>query len=634
MARYQFIAFLCVLLTAWGCTRGANTPQTQAQDTSSLRGSPARAADTNWVTVAPNKRYLMFENGQSFVPVGVAMAGDVINFDYFGDTAIDGRRYHFKDNHFEALFEDMRAHGENFLRIDIEGTSLMPRKDIERCIAEGKIQFLEDPVGVFNETYARRIDRLVALAEKHDVYLSLVLITHTLDVTKLADNLDLYPYHKAKGGPITTMNDLMVDRRAKTLWLERMRYISKRWGYSRRIVMWELFNELLNCGTHDADAAAAWVAEMGKALRSYDLQNYGKTRPIIVSTVDFKPKHEFFYKSPGTDIMVTHYYGEETATGNPVLVAREIAKGVTDNLAQIAYARPYMENERTLAMHGPAAIQKEVEHAAAWAMMVSGALGPGCTWVRTGPWGAFRTKDVVSDTHKAMAKIVGDFNFATFDSRPSPVLSSNADVEARAVGDGRRVLGWVQHNNPDDYDIEMIRAWCANKIDNPRQTPYFIATWLRLVRKRLPSQAADGITERLGRLLSTQFGLGPVEGRRCADALLAQPGGFKSTFREVASRKRKKPNMEALKTGLLKIRSELEALEKDRQLLRKAYRGHPEVTSELRISGLTPGRHRITWYDDRTGDIVKSQTASGSEIRGTTPPFRRSIAFIVDSSSP
>ncbi len=64
-----------------------------------------------------------------------------------------------------------------------------------------------------------------------------------------------------------------------------MQYVSDRWGNSSRIAMWELYNELLNCGGTNAPAAEAWVAEMGQALRNYEKNKYGKAHPIIVSTV-------------------------------------------------------------------------------------------------------------------------------------------------------------------------------------------------------------------------------------------------------------------------------------------------------------------------------------------------------------
>ena len=80
MSKPQLITAMCILLGQSACSQLSDSPNKSASDVSSRSGLSARVADANWVAVAPNGRYLMFEDGQSFVPVGVAMAGDIINF--------------------------------------------------------------------------------------------------------------------------------------------------------------------------------------------------------------------------------------------------------------------------------------------------------------------------------------------------------------------------------------------------------------------------------------------------------------------------------------------------------------------------------------------------------------------------
>ena len=617
------------VLCSSACRSQEVSPATDKATLSGVFKPGKQEADPNWITISPTDRYLMFEDGSPFVPVGVAMGGDLINFDYFGRTRVGGKSFKFSDDHFDDLFKSMQKHGENFLRIDIEGTTLMPREDIERLISEGKIQFLEDPVGVFNETYAQRIDRLIALAEKYDIYLSFVLITHTCDVTSLAKNLDLYPYHVSKGGPLRNMNDLLSDSRAKKLWRKRMRYISDRWGHSRRIAMWELYNELLNCGGKDAEAAASWTAEMGKALRSYEKERYGKSHPVIVSTVDLVPDHEFFVTCPGTDIMVTHYYGDAHSSGNAVLSALDIHQGVTRNLRDVAYSRPYMENERTLSISFPKRTQKEMEHNAAWALMASGAANPGCTWVRMGVWNAFRTKDLVSDTHKAMSRIIDTIDFSSFDSRPMNVRSSNPEVKVMAVGDGATVLGWVLHNNPNDYDIENIHAWQSGRISQPKLIPMLVINWLRIVREGAPEGIARDVESKFAQMLSAQLGLTENEGHRFATQFLDEPVKFHSTVKEIARLKRRKPDLQKAREAILEVAKKLEAVEKEHGVLRKSYRNHPEVRSKLTINDMDPGEREVTWYDDNTGEVVRRELVSGKSFMIETPAFRKHIAFVI-----
>ena len=575
----------------------------------------AAAAEADWVTVSPNKRYLMFEDGRSFVPMGIATAGDLISMDYFGTSTVEGRTVRFAGDHLERLFADMKAHGENFLRIDIEGTGHFPREDTKRLIREGKLKFLESPVGTFSEDYARRVDRLISLAGKYDVYLDLVLIAHTCDLTRpRTGSFDLYPYSAAQGGPLRTMDDLFSSEAARKAWLRRLKWISDRWGGSRRVAVWELYNELLNCGGTDAEAAERWVAEMGSALREHELARYGKAHPVIVSPVEFVPKRRFFADGPGTDLMVTHLYVDAGDSGNPIEAAKAARAGVLSNLARIGYSRPFLENERTLSWIFPAAVQREMEHDVAWSLMASGAASPGATWVLFGEALPFREKGLVSGTHKAMREILRSIDFASFDSRPLDVRSSDPKVLPMAVSDGATVLGWVLHDNPDDYEIDNINAWRAGRTRRPGTAVRAVGGWIRLVEERT-GVPRGGAIERAKRLLSS-------------------PGKGKGYIRRLAADEGKDAARRKVGEALKAVRSELEEIEARERVLERAYRGHPTVTSELTLDGLRAGAHRVVWYDDDTGGVIATETVSGAKVVLKTPPFAKHIAFTVADEAP
>ena len=578
--------------------------------------------------VAPNKRYLMFEDGKPFVPMGISTAGDLINLDYFGVTSIQGRSLRFGTDHFESLFADMRAHGENFLRIDIEGTGHLPRPDTLRLIRERKIEFLESPVGEFREDYARRVDRLIALAEKYDIYLDLVLIAHTCDLTRpQSGDFDLYPYAAAQGGPLRTMDDLFTSTTARKAWRRRMEYISDRWGGSRHVALWELYNELLNCGGTNAEAAARWVAEMGTALREHEIARYGKAHPVIVSTVSFVPEHRFFDDSPGTDLMVSHLYIDEGDSGNPVEVAKAVRDGVLRNLSTIDYSRPFLENERTLSRLYPDDVQKKMEHATAWALMTSGAASPGATWLLFGEGTPFRDKDVVSDTHKAMRAILATVRSSTFNFRPVSVPSSNPEVVPMALSDGSSVLGWVLHDNPDDYDIENINAWRTKKVTGEVLAAQAIGNWVRIVDEKSPSPRLDAHFERLGAAISKRTGLPQAEAVQRAKEILRTPGKAAGFLRKIAAEKGREFVRERVKEGLVELAATLADIERRQGILKRTYRGHPKVKSDLTVEGLGGGTHHVVWYDDTTGSAIRVDSASGSKVVLRTPPFSEHIAF-------
>ena len=572
----------------------------------------------------------MFEDGKPFVPMGIATSGDLINLDYFGETSIRGQPLRFGSDHIESLFADMRAHGENFLRIDIEGTGHLPREDSLRLIRERKLDFLESPVGVFREDYARRVDRLIAAAEKHDVYLDFVLIAHTCDLTRPSTgDFDIYPYSAAQGGPLRTMNDLFTSAEARKAWLRRLQYISDRWGGSRRVALWELYNELLNCGGTDAGAAGRWVAEMGTALREHEASRYGKAHPVIVSTVSFVPKHAFFATSPGTDLMVSHLYTDEGDSGNPVEVAKAVRDGVLENLAAVGYSRPFLENERTLSRRYPDDVQQKMEHAAAWSLMASGAASPGASWFVFGEGMAFRNKAVVSDTHKAMRAILADVGLTSFNSHPLKAPSSNPEVVPMVLSDGSSVLGWVLHDNPDDYDIEKINAWRAGKSTDEVLAAQAIGNWVRIVDEQGGSRSLDAHFDRLANVISQRTGLRHAEAVARAKEVLRTPRKAAGFLQKIAAEKGREFVRQKIRESLAGIAATLGEIERQQGVLRRRYRGHPVVTSELTVDGLPAGLHRVVWYDDNTGSRIRVDSLRGSKLVLKTPPFSEHVAFAI-----
>lgn len=607
-------------------------PSSSAAPSPSASSAPLPAAEIppqppegNWVRVAPGNRYLGFEDGKPFVPLGVALPGHSISLDYFGTVTIGGKQFQFAEDTMEQLLRDMQQSGENLLRIDIEGTSLMPRATIEGLIAEKKLQFLEQPAGHFNEAYAKRIDRLITLAEKYDVYLCLALFTHSCDVTALAPNLDLHPYHRRLGGPLAHINDLFVDERARAMFKRRLTYISDRWGHSRRIAMWELYNELLNCGGNDAKAAAAWVSEMGGHLRNHEQDRYGKAHPIVVSSDDIVPESDFFVDSPGTDVMVTHYYRPAGGSGNPAALAVDLHASVVENLKRVEYKRPFLENERTLSWRFPTAVQREMEHVAAWTYLTSGAAGAGATWLNIGAWQPFRDHSVVGPTHLSMRSILERIDFEQFRGRPAEVTSKNHEVLAFVVADRSAALGFVLHNNSVDYRIDNIRSWLAGEIRDPRIAPLMMHDLLEVLATQGVKAPIAEYKKELVRMVLKHSRKSEPAARKLVDELFADPIGARERLGRVPVPKRRAIAKE-LARSVNGFRLELARSPEVRVALAKAYRKHPKVKTELAIGNLADAPLVVTWYDAATGAELSRGSVAGP-TRILTPSFAKHVVF-------
>ena len=112
---------------------------------------------------------------------------------------------------------------------------------MEYLIDNGKARFLENPVGVFDEEYAKRIDNLMALAEKYDIYIDFVFSPDTVQWSHFPDK---HPYSKKNGGFMENGSDIFTSRQGREIYKNRIKYIVDRWGMSPNIFVWELFNEM------------------------------------------------------------------------------------------------------------------------------------------------------------------------------------------------------------------------------------------------------------------------------------------------------------------------------------------------------------------------------------------------------
>ncbi len=621
---------LAAIAATWGtgCEEKEQPPAPSAAPAPAPAPAPVpepRVAEPNWVQVAGNGRYLQFEDGDAFVPLGVALPGHSISLDYFGTVEIDGKPVTFSDDNIESLLRDMQTNEENFLRIDIEGTSLMPRKTIEKLVADKKLRFLQNSKGDLDGEYAKRIDRLLKLAERYGVYLGLALTTHSCDVTVLAQNLDLTPYHKKNGGPLQSMDDLFTDKQAIAAFKKRIELISGRFGQSRRIAMWELYNELLNCGGNDPVKASAWVTEMGTHLRDFELRRYGKAHPIVVSGVDIVPEHDFLADNPGTDLMVSHYYRKQGGSGNPVLVALDLNDAVTTNLKKLGFKRPFLENERTLSWRFPSSTQKEMEHAVAWTYIASGAAGGGATWLNIGAWQPFRDKALVAETHRAMRPILESIDFGRFDLRPLEVKSSKRSVVAFVVGDANQALGWLLHNNPRDYAVDNVRSWLAGEIKDPKIAPRMMKDLLRVLASQGVKAPIEEYKKELVRIMVKRANRPEPKARKLVKQLFEDHELPRGGLRQVAPEKRREV-AKMLKAAVEAFRKDLARSPEVRVALAQAYRKHPKVSTVLELSGMPDAYYDVTWYDDTTGAVLSRSAAVGPG-RVASPTFRKHVAF-------
>jgi hypothetical protein len=212
-----------------------------------------------YIRVDPNDpRYLSFENGDFFYPVGMVVRSP-------GDTRVL-YPYEFEPPQtegtysYDTYFGGMAKSGMNFARVWMSSwwTALEWSKGYRKDF---------QGLGQYSLMNAWRQDYVIDLAEQMGIYLDLTLHNHgQLSVrvdTEWSDN----PHNVRQGGPLENAPDYWSNETAKKHVKKRLRYVVGRWGHSPAIAWFVLFNEVNLVEGYNSEQIGAWHKEMATYLK-------------------------------------------------------------------------------------------------------------------------------------------------------------------------------------------------------------------------------------------------------------------------------------------------------------------------------------------------------------------------------
>lgn len=219
---------------------------------------------------------------------------------------------------YDRWLPTLAEHGVNLIRVWMAPWSMA-------------IEWSDTGLGNYDARQARaaQLDYVLDLAERHGIYVMLVLLNHGQFSLRVNPEWDYNPYNVSNGGPLQYPDDFFVDETAKELFKQRLRYIVARWGHHTSLLAWELWNEVdLTTGYH-RDAVAAWHAEMARCLRSLD-----PYRHPITTSFSSPQQDPTVWQLPEIDFTTTHFYdppdivtavldydrGKRAAFGKPTLI--------------------------------------------------------------------------------------------------------------------------------------------------------------------------------------------------------------------------------------------------------------------------------------------------------------------------
>lgn len=262
-----------------------------------------RSERRGFVRVAEDRQYFVFDDGSSqfFIGLNLCWSGSRGTYDY--------------DEWFKAL----SAAGVNLVRI---------------WMAPWRFGIEWRELGRYDLREAWRLDYVVKLAEKYDIYIILCLMNHGQLSTSVNPQWSENPYNKARGGPLADPEEFWTNEKAKELFRKRLRYIVARWGYSTHILAWELWNEVDLTDNYEnvREKVAQWHKEMADYIKSIDPYKRLITTsfanpnldPLIWSldSIDFVTVHKYgpegFQELPGT--LYSLVVNKRETHGKPVLV--------------------------------------------------------------------------------------------------------------------------------------------------------------------------------------------------------------------------------------------------------------------------------------------------------------------------
>jgi hypothetical protein len=418
-----------------------------------------------------DERYLAFDDGSPYFAVGENLAW----YDDRGTFAYD---------EWLARLAEQRV---NFIRVWMASWGF-------------GIEWKDTRLGDYTKRLDRawQLDYVLEAAARHGIYVELVLLNHGAFSTTFNSEWAENPYNRANGGMLAQPGDFFTNAAAQRLFERRVRYVVARWGWSRHILAWELWNEVDLTDGYDSAAVARWHRRMAGVLRAADPNDH-----LVSSSHAVFANDPTVWRDGALDFTQLHFYSR-FGPGPPLFpdLASTVVTFTRERLA--ATRKPVLFAELGVDSRGPdetrAADPEGVGvHLGLWAGLVSGGFGTAMPWW----WDNVIAPD--GDRYYPMFGAVARFvDGVRFDAEHLAPVDVAAQAQARPVtayalrGDAT-LLVWLK---------DAAFGW-----ESPARTQIRDAT------VRMP-----GSGQWCGRWYDTRAGAWRAEFRAAGGARIASPG--------------------------------------------------------------------------------------------------------------
>ncbi len=384
------------------------------------------SAKRGFVRVDPrNSRYLAFDDGTPYFPIGENMAW------YGSGGMVD----------YQVWLDVLSAAGGNFIRV------WMPAWGFG-------IEWNDTGLGNYDtrQDEAFRLDALLDMADARGVYIMLTLINHGQYNTSVNPEWAANPFNAANGGPLAEPVDFATDPAAQKLWHQRLRYIAARWGYSTNIMAWEWWNEVNWTPLASAAVLAPWMETSTAYLETVDPYDH-----LITHSGSLSAANTVWDQ---TDFVQEHRYDPGDMTMDFAAVTARWLEEYPD--------KPFLMGE--FGSPSEYDVNGTLIHIGLWVGPMNGGAGTGMTWW----WDTYMHPNDQYYHLAAVAAYFADEDMGAHDYRPTEA-TVDRKTKARIYGlqtDDRALLWITNRRFTESQVITQYTKNLRDNVENPLDIAY------------------------------------------------------------------------------------------------------------------------------------------------------------------
>ncbi len=346
-----------------------------------------------------NPRYLAFDDGSQYFPIGLNMAWSR------GDVLAD---YHNWMDH-------LAQNGGNAIRVWMASWSF-------------GLEWKDTGLGDYTQRLRQAwlLDQVFDMAQADNIYIMLTLINHGAFSTVADSEWQDNPYNAVLGGPCLYPQDFASNPQARQYFKQRMRYITSRWAYSPNLMAWEWWNEVNWTPISDVQLLP-WLQEMGDFLSQADPYQHLVTNSYKLGG------RSTLWSLPGISFAQLHdYSGADPAINFPVLYSHLTAQAGDKPALLGEFGNPSLQKDQQLDQAGLHL------HNGLWAAPFSGFAGTAMYWW----WDQYIDPAQLWSQYKSIAQFLKDENLASLTPGKASVHPDRAN--ALTLSNPRHALVWIR----------------------------------------------------------------------------------------------------------------------------------------------------------------------------------------------